>query len=72
MKTICKVFAVLAVLTGILTLVAAAFAQEQKPEYIRIYGEPAEENESARRPARSCRALHRKKRVRLPIGPHPF
>ena len=45
LKTICKVFAVLAVLTGILTLVAAAFAQEQKPEYIRIYGEPAEENE---------------------------
>ena len=45
MKTICKVFAVLAVLTGILTLVAAAFAQEQKTEYIRIYGEPAEENE---------------------------
>ena len=45
MKTICKVFAVLAVLTGILTLVVAAFVQEQKPEYIRIYGEPVEENE---------------------------
>ena len=45
MKTICKVFAVLTVLTGILTLVAAAFVQEQKPEYIRIYGKPVEENE---------------------------
>lgn len=45
MKTICKVFAVLTVLAGILTLAAVLLAKEQKTEYIRIYGEPEQQDE---------------------------
>ena len=45
MKTICKLFAVFAVLTGLLALAAAFVAKEQGTEYIRIYGESADETE---------------------------
>lgn len=42
MKALFKILTVLAVLTGLLALAAALFAEEQKPEYIRLYGGPDE------------------------------
>ena len=42
MKAICKVLLVLA---GLLTVVAALVAEEQKPEYIRLFGEPEDQND---------------------------
>ena len=45
MKAICKVFTVLLVLAGLLTVVAALVAVEQKPEYIRLFGEPEDLND---------------------------
>lgn len=45
MKAICKVFTVLLVLAGLLTVVAALVAEEQKPEYIRLFGEPEDQND---------------------------
>lgn len=45
MKAICKVFTVLLVLAGLLMVVAALVAEEQKPEYIRLFGEPEDQND---------------------------